>query len=157
MVAALNAHFMYFWSFLNSSFQQHGIRKDWKKSELRKKNQTASLWIILRIHKVWAHTWHSAFLRNQLCCLPSTSGTAYQERHFQCYFCASQLVHLSEVWIELLASPCTQVLVWKSLVVFGIWKPGGRISRLTYFQVYCPSGCHSRYSVQGAQVLSTYF
>lgn len=66
--------------------------------------------IILRIHKVQAHTWLSAFLRKQHCCLSFTSGTAYQKRHLQCYFYALQLLHLSEEQIGLLASPPTQAL-----------------------------------------------
>lgn len=66
--------------------------------------------IILKVYKSRAHTWHSAFLRKRHCCLPSTSGTAYQERHLQCYFYAPQLVHLSEERIGLLAFSPTQAL-----------------------------------------------
>lgn len=75
-----------------------------------KKNQNSPDEDNLRIYKLQAHTWHSAFLRKQHCCLPSTSGTDYRERHLQCYFYAARLVHLSEEQIGLLASPPTQAL-----------------------------------------------
>lgn len=44
---------------------------------LKEKNKirAASMRIIFRMHRLQAHTWHSALLRKQHCCLPSPSGT----------------------------------------------------------------------------------
>lgn len=105
--------------------------------------------IILRIYKLQAHTWHSAFLKKQHCCLPSTSGNAYRERHFQCYFYASQLVHLSEEQIGLLASPPTQALHLCIRDSCGVWDV--TTSRLT-FKAYLLPGLLSSWLL--LQVLS---
>lgn len=77
--------------------------------------------IILRMCKLQAHTWRSAFLRKQHCCLPSTSGTAYQKRHLPCYFCPSQLVHLSEEQTGLLASPPMKPFNLCIRDSYGVW------------------------------------
>lgn len=64
-----SAHFLVF---LTNNTAQEAQEKPLKEKH---KIRTALMRVIFRMHKLQAHTWHSALLRKQHCCLPSPSGT----------------------------------------------------------------------------------
>lgn len=63
------AHCVHFWPLPRVSYQQQSTGEVFKIKKIR----TALMRIIFRMHKL--HTWHSALLRKQHCCLPSPSGS----------------------------------------------------------------------------------
>lgn len=128
---------------------------------LKEKNKIGAAWmrIIFRMHRLQAHTWHSALLRKQHCCLPSPSG-AERDTPSVIFMLLSLSICLKSRTDSSPPLPL-RLFVFASeiLAVSAMWQPQVWLSKLACFRVYylCPPGCHSRYSVPAAQALSRWF